>query len=73
MRSKMFTTTCQVIAAYLICWMPYNVLSLATFFAGDLQIIISTHLELLRVCVLLNTMLNPFIYGFRKVRANSNI
>ncbi|CAD5234924.1 unnamed protein product [Bursaphelenchus xylophilus] len=65
MRSKMFRTTVYVIAAYLICWMPYNVLALATFFSGELQILISMHLELIRVCVLLNTVLNPFIYGFR--------
>uniref|UniRef100_A0A915DDY9 G-protein coupled receptors family 1 profile domain-containing protein n=1 Tax=Ditylenchus dipsaci TaxID=166011 RepID=A0A915DDY9_9BILA len=64
MRSRMFRTTVNVIAAYLICWMPYNVLSLATFFSGDLQIMISTHLGTLRVCVLLNTLLNPFLYGF---------
>lgn len=63
----MFHATVHVIAAYLVCWMPYNVLTLATFFAGELQILISTHLELLRVCVLLNTLLNPFIYGFRSV------
>ncbi|KAI1730890.1 7 transmembrane receptor (rhodopsin family) domain-containing protein [Ditylenchus destructor] len=66
MRSRMFCTTIHVIAAYLICWMPYNVLSLATFFSSELQIMISTHLGTLRVCVLLNTLLNPFIYGFRK-------
>ncbi|KAI1709332.1 7 transmembrane receptor (rhodopsin family) domain-containing protein [Ditylenchus destructor] len=66
MRSRMFCTTVHVIAAYLICWMPYNVLSLATFFSSELQIMISTHLGTLRVCVLLNTLLNPFIYGFRK-------
>lgn len=66
MRSKMFRTTVYVIAAYLACWMPYNVLSLATFFSGELQILISMHLELLRVCVLLNTLLNPFIYGIRE-------
>jgi hypothetical protein len=65
MRSKMFRTTVYVIAAYLICWMPYNVLALATFVSQDLQIIISMHLELLRVFVLFNTVLNPFIYGFR--------
>ncbi|KAF7632942.1 G_PROTEIN_RECEP_F1_2 domain-containing protein [Meloidogyne graminicola] len=66
MRSRIFQTTIHVIAAYLLCWMPYNVLALATFFSRDLQITISVHLELLRICVLLNTLLNPFIYGFKK-------
>lgn len=65
MRSRMFRTTVYVIAAYLICWMPYNVLALAKFVSGELQVVISIHLELLRACVLLNTVLNPFIYGFR--------
>ncbi|KAI6206225.1 Gonadotropin-releasing hormone receptor [Aphelenchoides besseyi] len=62
MRSKMFRTTVYVIAAYLICWMPYNVMAMATFFDSELQTFVSMHLELLRVCVLLNTLLNPFIY-----------
>nr|CAD2197125.1 unnamed protein product [Meloidogyne enterolobii] len=66
MRSRIFQTTIHVIAAYLICWLPYNVLALATFFSRDLQITISVHLELMRICVLLNTLLNPFIYGFKK-------
>uniref|UniRef100_A0A914EBN8 G-protein coupled receptors family 1 profile domain-containing protein n=1 Tax=Acrobeloides nanus TaxID=290746 RepID=A0A914EBN8_9BILA len=66
MRSRMFHTSIHVIAAYLICWMPYNVLALATFLSSYLQIKISTELEVLRVCVLFNTLLNPFIYGFRK-------
>uniref|UniRef100_A0A1I8BDF2 G_PROTEIN_RECEP_F1_2 domain-containing protein n=1 Tax=Meloidogyne hapla TaxID=6305 RepID=A0A1I8BDF2_MELHA len=46
MRSRIFQTTIHVIAAYLICWLPYNVLALATFFSRDLQITISVHLEL---------------------------
>uniref|UniRef100_A0A183BTA6 G_PROTEIN_RECEP_F1_2 domain-containing protein n=1 Tax=Globodera pallida TaxID=36090 RepID=A0A183BTA6_GLOPA len=66
MRSRIFRTTVHVIAAYLICWLPYNVLALATFFSKQLQITITVHLELLRICVLLNALLNPFIYGFKK-------
>ncbi|KAI6241844.1 Gonadotropin-releasing hormone receptor [Aphelenchoides fujianensis] len=62
MRSKMFRTTVYVIAAYLVCWMPYNVMAVATFFSSQVQTFVSMHLELLRVCVLLNTVLNPFIY-----------
>ncbi|KAL3103207.1 hypothetical protein niasHS_002393 [Heterodera schachtii] len=66
MRSRIFRTTVHVISAYLICWLPYNILALATFFSKQLQITISVHLELLRICVLLNALLNPFIYGFKQ-------
>ncbi|KAI6190727.1 Gonadotropin-releasing hormone receptor [Aphelenchoides bicaudatus] len=62
MRSKMFRTTVYVISVYLICWLPYNVLSLATFLSSELQIVVTFHLELLRVFVLFNTILNPIIY-----------
>uniref|UniRef100_A0A7E4VZ50 G_PROTEIN_RECEP_F1_2 domain-containing protein n=2 Tax=Panagrellus redivivus TaxID=6233 RepID=A0A7E4VZ50_PANRE len=65
MRSKMFNTSIQVIAAYLVCWMPYNVLALAIFLHTDVQILISTHAEVLRIFIIFNTVINPFIYGFR--------
>jgi len=66
MRSKMFNTSVLVIAAYLICWLPYNVLALANFLSTDVNILISVHLEILRCTVLFNTLLNPFIYGFNE-------
>jgi len=65
MRSKMFHTSIQVIFAYLICWMPYNILAMAIFLHTEAQILISTHAEVLRIFIILNTVINPFIYGFR--------
>lgn len=54
-----------MISDYWIIWsLNPSVLALATFFSKQLQITISVQLELLRICVLLNALLNPFIYGW---------
>ncbi|VDM27373.1 unnamed protein product [Toxocara canis] len=65
MRARMCHISAVVILAYLLCWLPYNLISLAMFISKDLSVSLSIHFDIVRVFVIFNTFLNPFIYGFR--------
>lgn len=51
---------------YVLCWLPYNVLALGVEISREWEEHISEHAEWIKWFVLLNALLNPFLYGRRK-------
>uniref|UniRef100_A0A914W1R6 G-protein coupled receptors family 1 profile domain-containing protein n=1 Tax=Plectus sambesii TaxID=2011161 RepID=A0A914W1R6_9BILA len=66
MRSRVFRTTALVVICYSLCWLPYNVISLARLLDEGVAQLLSENFEWLKVVILLSAVLNPFIYGFRE-------
>lgn len=66
MRSRVFRTTALVVMCYSLCWLPYNVISLARLLDDVVAQLLSDNFEWLKVVILLSTVLNPFIYGFQE-------
>lgn len=64
MRSKMFATASLIVSVYILCWLPYNLISLVEFFDPVLAEEMKRHGYWLERAILLNVVVNPFIYGF---------
>ncbi|VDD92972.1 unnamed protein product [Enterobius vermicularis] len=66
MRSRLCHTSAQVIIAYLVCWLPYNLIQISGYINTDVAIFLSVRFDsIFKLFVLFNTLVNPFIYGFR--------
>uniref|UniRef100_A0A158R4K6 G_PROTEIN_RECEP_F1_2 domain-containing protein n=1 Tax=Syphacia muris TaxID=451379 RepID=A0A158R4K6_9BILA len=65
MRSRLCHTSAQVILAYLVCWLPYNLMQISGYISTELGIFLSVRFDsIFKLFVLFNTLFNPFIYGF---------
>lgn len=64
LRSRIFRTAGLVVVAYVLCWLPYNVLSFIVLVDFDLSHTLSDHASILKGLILVNAVINPFLYGF---------
>ncbi len=69
MRSKMFKTASLIVITYILCWLPYNLLTLLRLF-GIVPDVVNQYadmFDLLHRAVLLVVVLNPFLYDFGSI------
>ncbi len=64
MRSRIFRTAAAVVLCYLICWLPYNVVTLAAELYRDLGAQFADA-EFLKWFILVNAVTNPLLYGWQ--------
>uniref|UniRef100_A0A0K0FXJ7 Gonadotropin-releasing hormone receptor (inferred by orthology to a human protein) n=1 Tax=Strongyloides venezuelensis TaxID=75913 RepID=A0A0K0FXJ7_STRVS len=62
-RSKAIKVSFLLIAAYFICWLPYNVMSVVRYMFPNVFEETSKKLHFLHGFIVLNSVINPFIYG----------
>ncbi len=62
--TKMFRMTAFLLGAYVVFWAPYNLLFLISSLDKNLAMFFSDHLHWLRDLILLNAVVNPFLYQF---------
>lgn len=62
-RKKTFRTSMMLIFAYLLFWLPYNTMALWWFIDTDGYRQFGISLKFLNVLIVLNSVVNPFIYG----------
>uniref|UniRef100_A0A914W2B1 G-protein coupled receptors family 1 profile domain-containing protein n=1 Tax=Plectus sambesii TaxID=2011161 RepID=A0A914W2B1_9BILA len=62
MRSRIFKTAAAVVLCYLICWLPYNVVTLAAELNRDLVPALADA-DFLKWFILINAVTNPLLYG----------
>uniref|UniRef100_A0A914UZ11 G-protein coupled receptors family 1 profile domain-containing protein n=1 Tax=Plectus sambesii TaxID=2011161 RepID=A0A914UZ11_9BILA len=62
MRSRIFRTAAAVVLCYSICWLPYNVVTLAAELYRDLVPALAD-VEFLKWFILINAVTNPLIYA----------
>lgn len=68
MKTRMFKIASVIVLAYILCWGPYNVLSLIIYAQSNEQKAASwsDNANWLKVLIPFNTVLNPFLYGSLK-------
>ncbi len=64
MRSSIFRTAAAIVLCYLICWLPYNVVTLAAELNRDLGAQLA-EADFLKWFILINAVTNPLLYGFQ--------
>ncbi|GMT26055.1 hypothetical protein PFISCL1PPCAC_17352, partial [Pristionchus fissidentatus] len=62
-RSRAIRTSFLLIAAYIICWLPYNSLSAIRLISPEFGINYVNKLYWLHGLVVLNSVVNPYLYG----------
>uniref|UniRef100_A0AC34QT80 G-protein coupled receptors family 1 profile domain-containing protein n=1 Tax=Panagrolaimus sp. JU765 TaxID=591449 RepID=A0AC34QT80_9BILA len=62
-RSRAIRVSFLLVAAYIICWLPYNALSLIQFIAPDTFSKYGNQIYCLHGTIVLNSVINPFLYG----------
>uniref|UniRef100_A0A7E4W3K2 G_PROTEIN_RECEP_F1_2 domain-containing protein n=1 Tax=Panagrellus redivivus TaxID=6233 RepID=A0A7E4W3K2_PANRE len=66
LRSRVFRTTLLVVVAHVVCWTPYNFISLLRFVSEDWFLLMQAHINICEDMQFLIALVNPFLYGFGK-------
>lgn len=64
-RTRVFRTSGLVVLCYVCCWAPYNILALWKVVDPSSFYPLSEQLNILNALIVLNSVFNPLIYGFR--------
>ncbi|KAI6212259.1 hypothetical protein M3Y99_01840200 [Aphelenchoides fujianensis] len=62
-RNRAIRVSFLLIMAYVICWLPYNVISAVQFFDSEIFNKHAASLYCLHVLMVANSVVNPFLYG----------
>uniref|UniRef100_A0A0N5A1T6 G_PROTEIN_RECEP_F1_2 domain-containing protein n=1 Tax=Parastrongyloides trichosuri TaxID=131310 RepID=A0A0N5A1T6_PARTI len=62
-RSRAIKVSFLLITAYFICWLPYNIMSIVRYLFPTIFEETSKKLHFLHGFIVLNSVINPFIYG----------
>ncbi len=63
LRSRMFRTTALVVLAHMTLWMPYNVIAVLRHVDEQLSERLNEQFDYMRNLIVVNAVLNPFLYG----------
>jgi len=62
-RSRAIRVSFLLVAAYIICWLPYNALSLIQFIDPELFHKHANKVYCLHGMIVFNSVINPYLYG----------
>uniref|UniRef100_A0A914WS66 G-protein coupled receptors family 1 profile domain-containing protein n=1 Tax=Plectus sambesii TaxID=2011161 RepID=A0A914WS66_9BILA len=65
MRSKVFRTAAIIVSVHSCCWLPYSIMSLIGAIGSQLDETAVDHIEFAKWLIIVDTVINPFIYGFQ--------
>ncbi|PIC31497.1 hypothetical protein B9Z55_012180 [Caenorhabditis nigoni] len=63
-RSRALRVSFLLVLAYIICWLPYNLISLIQFLHRDFFESYLKHVHFCQQLIIFNSVVNPYLYGF---------
>ncbi|EFP00853.1 CRE-GNRR-8 protein [Caenorhabditis remanei] len=63
-RSRAVRVSFLLVLAYIICWLPYNLISLIQFLDRDFFASYLKHVHFCQQLIIFNSVVNPYLYGF---------
>ncbi|KAF1756125.1 hypothetical protein GCK72_012578 [Caenorhabditis remanei] len=63
-RSRALRVSFLLVLAYIICWLPYNLISLIQFLDRDFFASYLKHVHFCQQLIIFNSVVNPYLYGF---------
>lgn len=65
LRSKPFIISCLIVVCYFAFWLPYSTLSLLSLYHPTIADFLDNKMYVFQALIHLNTVVSPFLYGFR--------
>ncbi|CAI2352275.1 unnamed protein product [Caenorhabditis sp. 36 PRJEB53466] len=63
-RSRALRVSFLLVVAYIVCWLPYNLISLIQFLDRDFFSSYLKHVHFCQQLIIFNSVVNPYLYGF---------
>uniref|UniRef100_A0A8R1E154 G_PROTEIN_RECEP_F1_2 domain-containing protein n=1 Tax=Caenorhabditis japonica TaxID=281687 RepID=A0A8R1E154_CAEJA len=63
-RSRALRVSFLLVVAYIVCWLPYNLISLIQFLDPEFFASYLKHVHFCQQLIIFNSVVNPYLYGF---------